>query len=690
MRKVLAFCLTIPCVLAAFDNLRFPDIPKFYENYHQQCGIPIACDNERQCPTVADWRGLENYAQEEACSAFESQSELASKACYLISDREFDYGMFFTGRLNAEQENDVKNTMTTEILLKNISISDKCAVRRLLEGDCDERGSTLSLKQCLDNRVHNCDESYPYRSYDGHCNNKQNPTWGRAGTPFRLEMATCFDDFVSTPRRSSSGRELPNNRQVMADIQYTLNQRSPSESTQGIFNMFGVFFSEMVNSDTVGRRMKRVRDSTNGFRSCLADGSGISRFTSPLVDPMVVPADDREYGQRNVECLNFSPYENANDQCQLRFTTKRNGGSSFLDLSSIYGSGGYEEDGKLSVGTCGASGFTSGLSGLTIQLVHVTAIFAKLHNYCVDQTKSCTNAGADDVAEKCRAFTIGVYQKIWYEEVLLELFGPEFHNECNFECEYDPEVEPSLPSVYVNGPGRFQHVWIPDNLTYEHGDSTTLPMHLFFRNHQNFDCPSILEGMLKDPIRISGLSDSIMHTFSSLDGKDGHCLMCLDLERGRNAGMCPYLPYKHYQDTLTGRANTNCYQNFEDLSDIFEQDLIEVFKKHYETPSDLDLLFSIFEKDRPRGSSLPTTVALSTCLTFKRLKCGDRFFYKWNPFYTSAMSRLISIMDMTTVLALVENMNEVPVRPFVTQSSTVRASQLRDKVGRIQNLFCQL
>lgn len=134
-------------------------------------------------------------------------------------------------------------------------------------------------------------------------------------------------------------------------------------------------------------------------------------------------------------------------------------------------------------------------------------------------------------------------------------------------------------------------------------------------------------------------------------------MLCLDLERGRDAGLCPLVFYKHYFDKLSGNP-TKCYESFDDLEDIFtekvclqipssrvlvtnaffvQHKLIDVFKHHYESPFDIDALFLIFEKEGAPGVNMPKTVAAATCMEFKRLKCSDRFFYTWNEFFSPGM-----------------------------------------------------
>ncbi|KAL1402860.1 hypothetical protein pipiens_005890 [Culex pipiens pipiens] len=632
------------------DQLRLPDFPVQYDGYQKQCGLPVRCAGYSKCPRVHAWSELERTAQVMASIEFEDNSAQAKDRCHLIQEGEFDFEMFFTEALDSDGEIAVKNTRTTEIFLQELSYQGTCAVKNFLEGRCSVNQS-LSLEQCKRRKFYKCNPNYPYRSYNGICNNLQHAEWGQPGSPLKSEMAPCYDDYIGKDRRSASGRALPENRELMAQVQAALNVNADAEAPPpGLFNMFGVFFCEFINGDMLGRVMKRVRTATEGLRGCRADGRGVSRHKSALTEPLAISRADPNYGPQGVECLNFNPIESANDFCEVTYSRKRNSATSYLDLSHVYGDGKFDKHGKLQTGHCGASVETAKLHVIALQFLIVGGLFSQLHNYCVDQVMACGHHDLlENAVEKCRALTIGVYQRIVYEEVLPVLFGRSFYERCNFNCEYDPTLESVVSSSYINGPGRFQHIWIPENLTYV-----------------------------------------IMNVFYSKDGVRGHCLPCLDLERGRDAGTCPLLSYKHYMDKLNGIKSRKCYSNFEDLDDMFDPQLIAVLKAYYETPEDIDLLFSIFENQIPPGSQLPNLVAQSTCLEFKRLKCSDRFFYSWNPHLSNASRELIDVIDMKTLLALFGEIDQIPLVPFATHSQTVPASTLRKQLERRKNLFCSL
>nr|XP_019531687.2 peroxidase skpo-1 [Aedes albopictus] len=693
---MLRFTLTLGMLSVAFaffDDLHLPDNPLYYNEYSRQCRVPVKCASDSRCPEVYDWKDLERWAQREAYTRFEWESSFTDQPCSLISKSEYDYNLFSTGGLTTDEEIGVKNTMTTDILLEYLSEKAKCPVRNLLEGRCPSVNQSLSLEKCQHKPLYKCDPTYPYRSYNGICNNLRHATWGQAGNPLKLEIAPCFDDFVSKQRRSSTGKTLPNNREVVSDIQRALSKLvTEKSSAEHMFSIFGLMFAEFVTSDMIGRVMKRARNATGGFRGCLADGKGPSPYKAPLTAPLKVLPNDINYGPKDVECLNFSPIENANDQCDLRYPTKRNTATSYLDLSGMYADGQqYDENGKLKTSYCGASNTFDRNHVISIQFMAIAGLFAKLHNYCIDRVRSCgQHRSTEEITEKCRALTTGVYQRIVYDEWLYNLFGDDLFQQCNFTCEYDETLESTVSSTYTNAPGRFQHVWIPDHFTVvQDGQHIQKPVFEFFHNFHSFNCPSVIEGMFNDSIRVDTLSETLINTFFTDDGVHGHCLLCLDLERGRDAGLCPLVLYKHYFDRISENP-TKCYNSFDDLNDIFYKELIDVFKKHYESPFDIDALFLIFENEIPDGSFMPRTVAASTCVQFKNLMCSDRFFYSWNQFMSPAMKELINSIDMVTLLGLFGEIQRLPRNPWFVNSETFSADEVFQEMESKHHLFCGL
>uniref|UniRef100_A0A182MK61 Uncharacterized protein n=1 Tax=Anopheles culicifacies TaxID=139723 RepID=A0A182MK61_9DIPT len=667
-------------------SYHFNEHPVSYDAYDQQCGYQLKCCGDRSCPSLHDLGSLEKIALEKALHELLNNDVASTNPNYLMNDADFDGRFHQTKPIQPFEHLGVTRTLTTHKVLEELARKHSCCqLRNLLDGKCY---SNVTLPCCKGSEQLYCDPNYPYRSYDGSCNNLQNPTWGRRGNALKHPIAPCYSDLVSKQARSKSGSSLPQNRNLISGLAQVLRERKINFVSD--LNMFCVFMSEFMNSDMIGRANKRTKRATSGFRGCRADGSDRTSFVTPLSNPLLVQPDDEYNGPLGVRCLNLSPQEKANDRCEIKHVAERNLESSPFDLSSLYSEkASYDGTGRLVLEQCGATTPIVNSQPITVQFIAIAGLFGNLHNYCVDRASTCLQSPGP-VEERCRAFTIGVYQKIIYEQVIPVLFGEEFFNKCDFNCEYNPNVESAVSMAYKSALGRFQHVWIPEYMQYgREGQMQSVPFNVFFHGQERFDCTSVLAGALETPIHIGNLSRASVDKFYTVDETRGTCLPCIDLASNRDAGLCPLVAYKHYIEQLFG-DETSCYNTFEDLRDMFSADVVEYFAKRFEHPSDIDLLFGILDRRFVSGGFLPKLVAQATCLEFKRLKCTDRFFYTWNPHLGEGARHLIKVLDFTSLLALFTEMNEVPLNPFFVGSPRVPAGDVRAYLKTLDYLFCHL
>ncbi|XP_050079403.1 chorion peroxidase-like [Anopheles maculipalpis] len=638
------------------------------------------------CPNQELFGEYEKEAFIKAVAEMLTNEENDQNSCYRIDESEFDFGLFATNPIKPNEDLDVRRTLTTEKFLKTLAKKvGKCQLQNLLDGKCY---TNVTLSCCNGAEQITCDPDHPYRSYDGSCNNLQYPSWGKRGNALKHPFAPCYSDVVSKPARSKSGAPLPQNRKLISELANFLDKYGGTSSTS--LNMFMVFFMEVINSDMIGRATKRTKCPTKGFRGCRADGLDRSACQSTLSNPLRVPSDDLYYGESGISCLNFSPQEKANDRCELKHVGERNMQSSYLDLSSMYGDvPHYDANGKLPLYHCGVTEVVTQMTPIAVQFSTIIGLFGKLHNYCVDRIRSCPKSKGS-VQERCRALTIGVYQKITYGQLFPLLFGDELYNLCGFDCEYNSHNESVVSMVYKNGPGRFPHVWITDEIMYKHqGRSQWRPLNEYFRNHESFDCSATLAGVLETPFETSRLVDAIVNKFYTCDGHRGSCLPCIDLARNRDAGLCPLVTFKHFIEQSFGEES-QCYNTFDDMSDMFSPELIQFFAQHYEHPGDIDVMFANMDQRAYPGANMPKLVSQTFCLEFKRLKCTDRFFYSWNPNLGEGARHLIEILDFTALLALFTDIDEVPLEPFLVDSPKAAAMDVRKYLESVEYLYCQI
>jgi len=95
------------------------------------------------------------------------------------------------------------------------------------------------------NKNLSCDPQKHVRSFDGTCNNLQQPLLGSTQTPHKRLLSPAYDDGISSPRvRSISGNMLPNPRGL------SLNLSTDSFNTQEqIWTHLWVTFGQFLTHD---------------------------------------------------------------------------------------------------------------------------------------------------------------------------------------------------------------------------------------------------------------------------------------------------------------------------------------------------------------------------------------------------------------------------------------------------------
>lgn len=123
-----------------------------------------------------------------------------------------------------------------------------------------QRISSLKAPQelCPFKRVSGCDPNSKFRTFDGSCNNLQNPWWGKNEIPYKRFLPAEYSDGLQQPRMfSKSGRELPNPRLVSRALADD-NGQTETFYTH-LLAIFGQFLAHDVTSVAIstGKRLKK-------------------------------------------------------------------------------------------------------------------------------------------------------------------------------------------------------------------------------------------------------------------------------------------------------------------------------------------------------------------------------------------------------------------------------------------------
>ncbi|XP_013391277.1 uncharacterized protein LOC106159524 [Lingula anatina] len=185
-----------------------------------------------------------------------------------------------------------------------------------------------------------CPAQMEYRTFDGSCNNLQNPIIGRSFTPLKRLLYPDYGNGVGSPRLSRSRLKLPSPRKVSMALHP--DQDVPNQIHTLMVMQFGQTLDHDLSLTAISKLAKdssgRATETVN--IECGSDGCDTS---IPQCLPIPVPPNDKVFS--NKKCLEFVRSEEVPGlDCGVGPRQQLNQITSFLDASNVYGSTKEEAD----------------------------------------------------------------------------------------------------------------------------------------------------------------------------------------------------------------------------------------------------------------------------------------------------------------------------------------------------------
>ncbi|XP_035787997.1 peroxidase-like isoform X2 [Anopheles albimanus] len=506
-----------------------------------------------------------------------------------------------------------------------------------------------------------CVASEPYRSFDGSCNNLQNPTWGSTNTKFNRLIPARYNDGISSPRLAQDGSELPNPRLLSVEVFGEGQQNSPQ------FTLANMQFGQIVAHDMALTR--GVRDPV----TCCANGR-LQPNPGARCFAIRVAEDDPVFSERNIECLNMIRTTTTCDLAPTNCTQAEqiNSVTSFLDLSLVYGNTVAENtqlrtlsNGLLKVETRGGNDWPprhpnasttctlrtpvescyltgDGRANQSPHLALLQIAFVREHNRIARILRTRFTAWNDEkLFQEARRINIAQYQHIVYNEYLPNLLGLSYMRSVGlnyatpgFVNDYGVQVNPSVLNEHTTAAFRFFHSAIQGTLKlYE--QSKQLYKQVDINDHTNN--PTILEettdryadllrGMTTQPMGLhdDSLDPATKHFLFRFNNRFGTDLKSIDIQRARDHGLPGYNDYLQYCGLyFNARAN-----KWADYNQFLLPDAVELLSIYYRSVNDLDLAVGLAFEKKIDGSEVGAVMRCILTEQFSRTRRGDRFFYE--------------------------------------------------------------
>ncbi|XP_068231382.1 peroxidase-like [Palaemon carinicauda] len=511
-----------------------------------------------------------------------------------------------------------------------------------------------------------------YRSYDGKCNNLDNPIWGSKNVAFKRRLPPDYADGIDAPRVGRGGYPLPSPRVVSAHL-----HRDEGLHDHAV-TIMAVAWGQAIDHDFTFTVETKDKITKQEPKCCERDRHHPSCF------PIPVPDKDPFYSLFRQNCINLvRSLPGIRYGCKLGPRSQINSVTSYMDGNWIYGSdeetasrirlrrGGLlkslpvfreygmkdllplkleePEEGCIRPNNdvyCFDAGDGRVNEQLVLAVIHT--LMMREHNRLATELYKINPHWDDEILfQEARHIVAAQVQHISFNEFLPMILGKDVMTKYGIILEkhgyfdgYDPKIDVTMSANFVTSAFRFGHSLLPSTIErWSPGNKYIASQRLSHMLRQPYDlykggwCDQYIMGLTNQVAQ--AMDDAVTqevtnHLFQDPDKRWGMDLAAINMQRGREHGVPSYndfrdfcgLPRAHKFDDLLGSMSNKTVRRYADI---------------YRHPDDIDLWSGgVSERPLP-GSMVGPTFSCLIGLTFKELRYGDRYWYE-NRGYPSSFS----------------------------------------------------
>jgi peroxidase len=292
--------------------------------------------------------------------------------------------------------------------------------------------------------------------------------------------------------------------------------------------------------------------------------------------------------------------------------------------------------------------------------------------------------GEERLFQEARQIVIAQIQKITYKDYLPLIIG-NLSSELNLEYSrsgYNDQSNPGIPNAFATAAYRFGHSQIQpffDRLDENYNPLPQGPLNLidaFFtptRFVESGGTDPILRGLVNKKARFvdeflnSILTNQLFAANSSAPGLD---LASLNIQRGRDHGLPPYLTWKRW-------ALKECLIESEFRNELTKIHLLQT----YGTLETVDLFVGGLSEEPVEGGLVGATFACIFARTFGAVRDGDRFYYEnaneTTGIFTARQRAEIEKASLSRIICdNSDNIQTIQPNAFLANQSRISCSEL--------------
>ncbi|NER26642.1 MAG: DUF4114 domain-containing protein [Symploca sp. SIO1C4] len=611
------------------------------------------------------------------------------------------------------------------------------------------------------------DQGITIRNIDGTNNNLSQVNLGTANTSFIRFSSIEYEDGIKSPAGVAFDAE--DNPLIGVDGNIIKRQPIPIFTIEEKDRLIGLGFNVITNSDNLSNVPEAAfvllnppnRPSTRMISNAISNleegesapnandlsafiwnfGQFINHSTDLAAEdvedeqadadnfPIDIPADDPIFGLNTPPTQEISRQTDGGLQFDFHrqpFTTGtgvagipgkvNNIVTSWLDLSTVYGSGGEESKavrafsgGRLKVfsaqttatnddllpinftGTDGelisgqgafmGVGFLAGDTRVNENdnLASQHTLWMRNHNRLALELSRFHPEWTDEqIFQRARQINIAQFQNIVFYEWLPLMIGDIVTPYRG----YQPTASPEISDEFAAAGLRVGHTQVNNHINKinAEGDITTIPFLSAFSSahiQESTDVDSILRG--NSQIVAEDVDTNVVFDLRNalIPGAIGFDIYAANQQRGRDRGLADY---NQVRDSLGLPRVTS----FAEITS--EQLLANTLEELYLTVEDIDLLVGLFSEDAIAPSGAGETLQNLLWEQYERIRAADRFWFERSirdgGFFTPEEIAEIQKVNLSNIIQLNTEITNIPEKAFlITSQSNLSSDRLLDLTG---------
>ena len=510
----------------------------------------------------------------------------------------------------------------------------------------------------------------PYRTFDGTNNNigAQKGEWGATEIPLLRELPTEYGK--SDPKNSIGGlsnltpRKISN---VLCDEPVTIfNSRNLST----FIYVWGQFLDHDINLTPTGNTEyspivlpndeKIFTEPIPFYRSEVASGTGVTNprqqlnLTTAWIDASVVYGSDstraswlrtKKYGKLKTSANNLLPWNTLNNE-----------ESGDIDINAPSMANDNNHKTKAYVAGDIRAGEHPGITSLH-------TLFVREHNRICDKLIAQGLKNDEEIYQKARKEIGALIQAITYQEFL-----PALGISLSSYTGYKESVRPDILNTFATASYRIGHTMVADevalrSLDCEKIDGGSLELVDVFFNPEfvnKYGIDPFLKGLsghkqYETNTEINSTLRNFLFGNSSSPVRFGLDLAAINIQRGRDHG----LPnYKVARAFYTG----NNINNFSQITSNPAK--AAALQSLYGNVNNIDLWIGLLSEDLLPGKSVGRTMHEMLKVQFEKMRDGDYYFYKNDPFLPNNIKNEMSSVRLSDVIKRNTTLNNLQSNVF--------------------------